>query len=349
MTLPRTANQLVICVSRTAGRSRNLGLPSAEATWPHCGRLIAQMCNDPSDLETTVRPTRLVLASIAAGGALALGLAVPAAADPVGCNDLNSGAHGLTCTRVGSNLYPGIAAHVGLPPVHVDARLGLNPATCDNVTGLLTQARLAVRIDAKAFATDRAAAAQAHKDLVAAEKADRGAQATRDAAVASAQTVYLAEVAAAPVDNPATVAVNEHQVALDNALAKRNTAVANANSAYQAGGTAAALKTARANANAADDRCAADQRTSDADAVLVVNLGAELSKCQTPTPVPCNCTTTNPVPLPAPDVPVPPDVVNPAPIVVNPTPVIINNPQVGIVPQGPAQTGAVSSSDRYTG
>lgn len=286
-----------------------------------------------------MRPTRLVLASIAAGGALALGLAVPAAAatDPVGCSDLNSGAHGLTCTHVGSNLYPGIVSR------------GLNPATCDNVTGLLVQARLAVRIDAKAFATDRAAAAQAHKDLVAAEKADRDAQVTRDAAVAAAQTAYQTAISNAPVDDPATKTVDEHQVAVDAALAKRNTAIANANSAYQAGGTAAALKTAKANANAADARCAADQRTSDADAALVVNLGSELTKCQTPTPVPCNCTTTPPVPLPVPTAPAPPDVVTPAPIVVSPAPVIINNPQVGIVPQGPAQTGAVSSSDRYTG
>jgi hypothetical protein len=296
-----------------------------------------------------VRPTRLVLASIAAGGALALGLAVPAAADPVGCNDLNSGANGLTCTHVGSNLYPGIAAHLNLLPANVGVRLGLNPATCDNVTGLLTQARLAVRIDAKAFATDRAAAVQAHKDLVAAEKADRDAQATRDAAIAAAQQTYQTEISKAVADDPATTTVNEHQVAVEAALAKRNAAIADANSAYQAGGTAAALKTAKANANAADARCAADQRTSDTDAALVVNLGAELSKCQTPTPVPCNCTTTNPVPLPAPDVPAPPVVISPAPVVVSPTPVIVNNPQVGIVPQGPAQTGAISSSDRYTG
>jgi hypothetical protein len=294
----------------------------------------------PQIWETTVRPTRLVLASIAAGGALALGLAVPAAADPVGCNDLNSGAQGLTCTHVGSNLYPGIAAHLGLPPANVGVRLGLNPATCDNVTGLLTQARLAVRIDAKAFATDRAAAAQAHKDLVAAEKADRDAQAARDAAIAAAQTAYTNWIAANPTAT---------QAQKDLALATRDELITKANSQYQAGGTAAALKTARANANAADARCAADQRTSDADAALVVNLGAELSKCQMPTPVPCNCTTTNPVPLPAPDVPAPPVVISPAPVVVSPTPVIVNNPQVGIVPQGPAQTGAISLSDRYTG
>jgi hypothetical protein len=292
----------------------------------------------PQIWETTVRPTRLVLASIAAGGALALGLAVPAAADPVGCNDLNSGAQGLTCTRVGSNLYPGIAA-----------RLGLNPATCDNVTGLLTQARLAVRIDAKAFATDRAAAAQAHKDLVAAEKADRDATNTFAVRLSDYNTAktalatYDSTHGAAPL--PPVVAAT--RAALATAVTNAETLYANAQTAKNAADTA--LKTAKANANAADARCAADQRTSDADATLVVNLGAELSKCQTPTPVPCNCTTTNPVPLPAPDVPAPPVVISPAPVVVSPTPVIVNNPQVGIVPQGPAQTGAISSSDRYTG
>ena len=303
----------------------------------------------PQIWETTVRPTRLVLASIAAGGALALGLAVPAAADPVGCNDLNSGAHGLTCTRVGSNLYPGIAAHLGLPPANVGVRLGLNPATCDNVTGLLTQARLAVRIDAKAFATDRSAAAQAHKDLVAAEKADRDAANTLAVrlsdynAAKAALATYDSTHGAAPL--PPVVAAT--RAALATAVTNTETLYADAQTAKNAADTA--LKTAKANANAADARCAADQRTSDTDATLVVNLGAELSKCQTPTPVPCNCTTTNPVPLPAPDVPAPPVVISPAPVVVSPTPVIVNNPQVGIVPQGPAQTGAINSSDRYTG
>jgi hypothetical protein len=104
------------------------------------------------------------------------------------------------------------------------------------------------------------------------------------------------------------------------------------------------LRTARANANAADARCAADQRTADADAALVVSLGVDLGKCQTPTTVP--------VPLPAPDVPTPDTtVVSPPPVVVAPSPpsVTVINPQVGIVPQGAAPTGAVDPADRYAG
>jgi hypothetical protein len=238
-----------------------------------------------------VRATRLVLASIAAGGALALSLAVPASAatDPVGCVDLNSGAAGLTCTHVGSNLYPGIAARVGLPPVNVGARLGVLTPTCDNVSGLLVQARLAARTDGKTLLTDRAAAVKAHQDLVAAQKADAAASTSS---------------------------------------------------------TAAALIAAQTAANAADARCAADQRTSNADAALVVNLGVDLTKCQTPAP--CNCTTTPPVPTST-DTPVPlPAPVAPAPVVISP-PVTVVNPQVGIVPQGPAPTGAVDPADRYAG
>jgi hypothetical protein len=283
-----------------------------------------------------VRATRLVLASIAAGGALALSLAVPASAatDPVGCVDLNSGAAGLTCTHVGSNLYPGIAARVGLPPVNVGARLGVLTPTCDNVSGLLVQARLAARTDGKTLLTDRAAAVKAHQDLVAAQKADMTALAVRNAAVATAQQAYTM---GQPYVTPAADAA---------ALAARNTAIANANSNYQTGGTAAALTAAQTAANAADARCAADKRAADADAALVVNLGVDLTKCQTPAP--CNCTTTPPVPTST-DTPVPlPAPIAPAPVVISP-PVTVVNPQVGIVPQGAAPTGAVNPADRYAG
>lgn len=287
-----------------------------------------------------MRATRLALASIATGSALALSLAVPASAatDPVGCDALNSGAAGLTCTHVGSNLYPGIAARVAVPPVHVGARVGLLTPTCDNVSGLLVQARLAVRIDAKALAADRVAAGKAHQDLVAAQNADQNAQATRNAAVAAAQTAYTNWVAA----NPAAI-----QAQKDLALAARNAVITNANNQYQAGGTAVALQTARANANAADARCATDQRTADADTALVVSLGVDLGKCQTPVVVP-----TTPPALPAPDVPIPDTtVVSPPPVVVaSPPPsVTVINPQVGIIPQGAAPTGAVNLADRYAG
>lgn len=291
-----------------------------------------------------MRATRLALASIATGSALALSLAVPASAatDPVGCDALNSGAAGLTCTHVGSNLYPGIAARVAVPPVHVGARVGLLTPTCDNVSGLLVQARLAVRIDAKALAADRTVAGKAHQDLVAAQNAAQNAQATRNAAIAAANSQYATDVAAAPA-----IPIAAHNAALAAAATKRDNAIASANSAYQAGGTAVALQTARANANAADARCAADQRTADADAALVVSLGVDLGKCQTPVVVP-----TTPPALPAPDVPIPDTtVVSPPPVVVvSPSPsVTVINPQVGIIPQGAAPTGAVNPADRYAG
>jgi hypothetical protein len=282
------------------------------------------------------------LASIAAGGALALSLAVPASAatDPVGCNDLNSGAAGLTCTHVGSNLYPGIAARVGLPPVNVGARLGVLTPTCDNVSGLLVQARLAARTDGKTLLTDRGIAAKAHQDLAAAQKADAAALAVRNAAVATAQQAYTA---GQPYITPAADTA---------AQAVRDTAIANANKSYQTGGTAVTLAAAQTAANAADARCAADKQAASADAALVVNLGVDLSNCQVPTPAPCNCTTTStPVPLPAP-VPAPDTtIVSPPPVVVVPSspPVTVINPQVGIVPQGAAPTGAVNPADRYAG
>lgn len=304
-----------------------------------------------------MRNTRLALASLAAG-ALVMGFAPSAlASTPGGCNAEDSGARGLTCTNVGSNLYPGIAANLRLPSLSTSARLGLLTPTCDNVSGLLIQARLAVQTDHKVVVTDRQAALKAHQNLVAAQKADNAALATRDAAVAVANTQYNADVAAAPADNPATPAIDEHAVALAAALTKRNAAISTANNAYLAGGTAAALTAAQTAAKAADARCAADQKAEAADAALIASLQVDLTKCQTPpavvppvipppvvtppTVVPPVVAPPAPVVIPAPD--------NPSPVVVSSAPVIVNNPQVGIVPQGPAPTGAVNAADRFTG
>ena len=296
-----------------------------------------------------MRATRLALASIATGSALALSLAVPASAatDPVGCDALNSGAAGLTCTHVGSNLYPGIAARVAVPPVHVGARVGLLTPTCDNVSGLLVQARLAVRIDAKALAADRVAAGKAHQDLVVAEQAERtaaGVLATRLADYNTAKTAlanYDSTHGALPL--PPVVAAT--RAALADAVTHAGLTYANAQTDKNTADTN--LRTARANANAADARCATDQRTADADTALVVSLGVDLGKCQTPVVVP-----TTPPALPAPDVPIPDTtVVSPPPVVVaSPPPsVTVINPQVGIIPQGAAPTGAVNPADRYAG
>lgn len=330
-----------------------------------------------------MRNTRLALASLAAG-ALVMGFAPSAlASTPGGCNAEDSGAQGLTCTNVGSNLYPGIAANFRLPSLSTSARLGLLTPTCDNVSGLLIQARLAVQTDHKVLVTDRQAALKAHQNLVAAQKADAAALAARDAAVATANTQYNADVAAAPADNPATPAIDEHAVALAAALTKRNAAISTANNAYLAGGTAAALTAAQTAAKAADARCAADQKAEAADAALIASLQVDLTKCQTPPvavppgfkdcaeanaagfhDIPVSdshyrtyldadhdgiaCETPKPVVTPpAPVVIQAPD--NPVVVSPSPAPVIVNNPQVGIVPQGAAPTGAVNAGDRFTG
>lgn len=284
---------------------------------------------------------RSALAGIAAGGALAMSLAAPAyAADgPGNCTLETSGQQGLICTHVGSNLYPGVVAGLNTP--RLGARLGLlTEPNCDNVSGLLINARLAVATDRKTLISDRALATKAHQDLVAAQNADNAALATRDAAVAAANTQYAADVAAAPVVPPATQAVRD--AALAAALTKRNNAISAANSAYLSGGTAAALSAARTAANAADARCNTDQRTENTDAALVVTLGADLSRCQTP-PTPCNCPTptpaptTTPVPLPGPDTP--PIVVPSSPVIVQSPPVFVQSPQVGTVPSGSVSAG----------
>lgn len=293
-----------------------------------------------------MRNTRLALASLAAG-ALVMGFAPSAlASTPGGCNAEDSGARGLTCTNVGSNLYPGIAANLRLPSLSTSARLGLLTPTCDNVSGLLIQARLAVQTDHKVVVTDRQAALKAHQNLVAAQKADAAALATRDAAVAGAQNTYTAWLA----ENPSATVTQKAA-----ALKLRNDTISTANSAYLAGGTAAALTAAQTAAKAADARCAADQKAEAADAALIVSLQTDLTKCQTP---PIVVPPVIPPPVVVPPIVAPSAVVPPAPVViqapdnpvvVSPAPVIVNNPQVGIVPQGPAPTGAVNAADRFTG
>jgi hypothetical protein len=278
-----------------------------------------------------------------------MSLAAPAyAADgPGNCTSEISGQQGLICTHVGSNLYPGVVAGLNAP--RLGARLGLlTEPNCDNVSGLLINARLAVATDRKTLTSDRALATKAHQDLVTAQKNDNDALATRNAAVATAQHTYAAGLpyttvgTIIPPETQAQANARATAAAVTAAQTTRNIAVSTAQSNYLAGGTAAALSAARTAANAADARCNTDQRTENTDAALVVTLGADLGRCQTP-PTPCNCPTptpvptVTPVPLPGPDTP--PIVVPSSPVIVQSPPVFVQSPQVGTVPSGSVSTG----------
>lgn len=174
------------------------------------------------------------------------------------------------------------------------------------------------------------------KALHMAQQADKEAQATRDAKIAAANSQYTNvdfPAANAVPDNPATPTVNEHAVALQNALDKRNNAIAAANAAYTSGGTAADLVKAqheydRKHSALLDIRARLGGAHNDVARITVI-VGKLCN--QTPPPPPVTETTEAPAPVD----------VTPGPS--NNGTVIVNNPSIGQVPTG-SNTGGGSEA-----
>jgi hypothetical protein len=253
-------------------------------------------------------------------------LALPAAADP----NLPCQEHpGYTCK---AHNEAAVGLHVGVAVNDLAAlRARVNLGTpCADVAGLLAQAQIAVRTSHKTVVSDQQALNKARQDVRDAQKADEHAQAVRNKAIQDANTAYDAWVAAHPTATPAQKAA---------ALAARDAAIAAANNAYTSKGTATTLANAKAAERAAEAQCAADRSAETVAAGLVVTLRTDLINCRIPVPTPAPETTVVEAP-PA-----------PSEVFVTPAqpPVIVNNPQVGVVPQGSAPTGAVDSADRYLG
>lgn len=297
------------------------------------------------------------LISVAASAVAVLAMAVPASA---------ASAASAECSTSACNPPP--------PPNCTAARdAGL-------VNGLLVNAQITVRTDAKALRTDNEAREDARKALTAAQSKDTAALKIRDAAIAAAQATYQARthpavtpvvatgvtVPALPADTyaarlaAAQTAANAEATAAaqktadgkidSTALGVRNTAIANANSEYQAGGTAAALASAKEAARKANERCNRDQADLTAATNLVITLTGDRDRCHVPPPP-----TTPAPPTSTTDVPPPPPVVVPGPTTVIQSPpqtIFVPSPgaQIGpSAPSGSVSTGAINPADRYLG
>lgn len=205
-----------------------------------------------------------------------------------------------------------------------------DPTTCAD--GLLTLVK--VRSDEHGNGARVTVAERQDRDaqdaLRRAQRADDKARDTRDAAVSAAQAVYKAGQPYLDAAADATAA------------GVRNQKIANANSEYQAGGTAVALANARQDA-AKKRSYLAELRVklSDAHGAVVRLTVLVNGLCNHTVPAPTEIPEQPPAPVDNPPV----DVTPPAPVIVdNPAPVIINNPSIGQVPTGSNTGGGAEAA-----
>ena len=249
---------------------------------------------------------------------------------------LDSDGDGIACEKTAAPINTGSARTISHQ--RTTGTVPDDPTTCsDALTSLVkvrtTENGLGARISVLEQ-EDKIAA----KALRSAQQADKEAQATRDAKIAAANSQYTnvdRPAADAITDNPKTP-VDEHAVALQNALDKRNNAIAAANAAYASGGTAAALVKAqheydRTHSALLDVRAHLGD-AHNAVARITIIIGKLCN--QTPPPPPVETTT---------EAPAPPVDTTPAPS--NNGTVIVNNPQIGQVPTGSNTGGGAEAAN----
>lgn len=274
---------------------------------------------------------RKLLGSVAVGGAVVVLTAMltgSASAQPgTGCNSETSGAQGLTCAHVGSDLYPGIAAnlHLGNPGAVV------NVPTCPEATAALVQAHIIVGgVNGKPGTSGRLVAATnadnaANATVRAAEKADR-AEDARDAAIATAQghvsaaNAEFATANAMPADTgnghakaDAIKLAQKHQTDANTELTTATASDTEVGGKEDPGDTEdAAVAVAKAAAFDADQRLEQATKAEGKAEQALVDLEVTVGQaCRTPVVIP-PATPTPTTDTPAPPAPNEPVVISPA-------------------------------------
>lgn len=262
---------------------------------------------------------RLALVSAVA---LAAGVAVaaPASAQPDNCPE-GSGAAGRSCVIHVDDLLQGTGLRLG---AHI------NLGDCPDLLAVIVKVQAQEAAEHGTVAADAQAVADLRAAGQVAQDNDTAALKVRDAAIAAANAVYAKWL----VDNPKAA-----DAAKADALKTRDAAIAAAVKAYNDGGTAAVLAKAKVDYVAAVHKLNMDRKADQTLLTAIVKLQSRYDRCKTPV---------SPVET---TVVVPPaeTIVTPPPVVVSPAPVIVENPQVGVIPSGPPNTGAMTESDRYTG